>query len=365
MREAPSSAFLRRCIGVAPVCASWPATVTSYQRMPCTPVTTPIILAFRLQDRPLLDVQLEHRADLALSRPARCPCSRCASARRRTPCRRGRGAIGEVTREGAGEHAGGQHRRREARALLVGPVDDLERRVGLVAGRVQACASPRARRARRARRRTCRRWAACRDASPCRSAAGRRACPDGARTCCRQSSTVTVQPIASQARLNQSRTLRSSSDSVSRQMPPFAVPPKLRRLHQAVPQPLRVDRQIGAVGLGRVVTVSLMAPPACARRRPRRREFLPGRCWRHATAGNGGRGDELAVAFLGAQLAVLPGDAAARERDARRAGAGDALEHVVVDAADLGLGRDRLASRPGSQITRSASEPTATAPLRG
>ena len=43
MRAAPRSAFLRSRIGVAPVCASWPVTVTSYQRMPCTPWTMPIM----------------------------------------------------------------------------------------------------------------------------------------------------------------------------------------------------------------------------------------------------------------------------------------------------------------------------------
>jgi hypothetical protein len=40
------------------------------------------------------------------------------------------------------------------------------------------------------------------------------------------SSTVTVQPTASAAALNQSRTLLSSSESESRLMPPFAVAPK-------------------------------------------------------------------------------------------------------------------------------------------
>ena len=39
------------------------------------------------------------------------------------------------------------------------------------------------------------------------------------------SSTDTVQPSASHCALNQSRTWRSRSVSVSRQMPPFAVPP--------------------------------------------------------------------------------------------------------------------------------------------
>src|SRR6185295_10038215 len=39
----------------------------------------------------------------------------------------------EVAREGAGKDAGRDHRRGEARALLVGPVDDFDRREGLVA----------------------------------------------------------------------------------------------------------------------------------------------------------------------------------------------------------------------------------------
>src|SRR5206468_1315889 len=78
-----------------------------------------------------------------------------------------------------------------------------------------------------------------------------------------------------------------------------------------------------------------------ARHRPGRGKFLPGavgdvarREWRP--------GNELSVALLGAQFAILPSDAAAGQRDARRAGAGDAFEHVVIDAAGLGLGRDGL-----------------------
>src|SRR4051795_11534257 len=38
-----------------------------------------------------------------------------------------------LMREGAGEHAGCDHRGRKARALLVGPVDQFDRRVGFVA----------------------------------------------------------------------------------------------------------------------------------------------------------------------------------------------------------------------------------------
>ena len=63
MRAAPTSASRRRGIGVGPACASWPVTVTSYQRWPCAPVTTPIGLPRRLEDRPLLDMRLEIGGD--------------------------------------------------------------------------------------------------------------------------------------------------------------------------------------------------------------------------------------------------------------------------------------------------------------
>ena len=88
-RAAPSSAFLRRCIGVAPVCASWPVTVTSYQRIACTPVTTPMSLPFGLQDRPLLDVQFEERRQRMLAAALGRRDSRSRRAPRRRSCRRG------------------------------------------------------------------------------------------------------------------------------------------------------------------------------------------------------------------------------------------------------------------------------------
>src|SRR5215471_20524721 len=58
-RAAPTSAFLRSFIGIAPACASSPAIAMSYQRTPCAlhDADHPI---FVLQDRALLDVQLEH-----------------------------------------------------------------------------------------------------------------------------------------------------------------------------------------------------------------------------------------------------------------------------------------------------------------
>ena len=43
---ATCSASLRSAIGVGPACASMPVTVQSYQRMPSTPVTTPMVLSW-------------------------------------------------------------------------------------------------------------------------------------------------------------------------------------------------------------------------------------------------------------------------------------------------------------------------------
>ena len=60
------------------------------------------------------------------------------------------------------------------------------------------------------------------------------------------SSTVTVHPAASHAARNQSRTWRSRSVNVSRQIPPFGVRADLRRLHDRGPHPLAVDRDVAA-----------------------------------------------------------------------------------------------------------------------
>ena len=91
-----------------------------------------------LEDGALLDVDLEIGLELAegrgfgLARPAD-GCQRVAEAR----------ALGVarvehlVLREGAHGGAASHHRRREAGALLVGPVDEEERRLGLGAGLVQ------------------------------------------------------------------------------------------------------------------------------------------------------------------------------------------------------------------------------------
>ena len=72
-------------------------------------------------------------------------------------------------------------------------------------------------------------------------------------------------------------------------------------------------------------------------------------------------GNELSVALLGAQFAILPGDAAAGQRDARRAGAGDAF--VGGFAAALAGGADPLeAARFGSATAGISMTRAGTAP---
>ena len=78
-------------IGVVPACAERPVIATSVHEMPCTPSTTPIVDALVLEDRTLLDVQLD--VGVRERRPpgtAAARRSRCASARRRGGRRRRR-----------------------------------------------------------------------------------------------------------------------------------------------------------------------------------------------------------------------------------------------------------------------------------
>src|SRR5712671_5273187 len=94
-------------------------------------------LAFGLEDRPLLDMRLEIGAELA---PAGLLRAEIADA----PELLAHGLAVEVGTavavglvEHAGEHARADHGRGEAGAFLVGPHDDLDRRVGLVAAIVE------------------------------------------------------------------------------------------------------------------------------------------------------------------------------------------------------------------------------------
>ena len=92
---------------------------------------------FGFEDRALLDVQLEQGGELvragflfaAIADAPELVAEGFAVAV-------GAG-VGVVGGEHAGEHAGGEHGRGEARAFLVGPVDDLDGCVGLVAGAMQ------------------------------------------------------------------------------------------------------------------------------------------------------------------------------------------------------------------------------------
>ena len=94
--------------------------------------------ARRFEDRPLLDMRLEIGGD----RPA---ADRLGTGEADPRELGAEGDAGQIVRprqtlgelEDAGEHPRADHRRRKARALLVGPGDDLDRRLGLVAEIVQ------------------------------------------------------------------------------------------------------------------------------------------------------------------------------------------------------------------------------------
>ncbi len=91
------------------------------------------VMPFGLQDRPLLDMQFEERRQRMLA-------AALGPAIADRIQRRGEGhaiavhtLLGPVLLDHLGEHARRHHRRGKARALLVGPVHHLDRRVGLVA----------------------------------------------------------------------------------------------------------------------------------------------------------------------------------------------------------------------------------------
>jgi hypothetical protein len=130
MRVATWSASLRRAIGVGPAWASMPVTTTSYQRRPSTPVDHADGLARVFEHRALLDVGLEVRAEgvgpgLLVARVA--DAAQLVADGLAVDVLRGVG----VSRVKAGKHPRAHHHGHEARALLVGPEDDLEGRLGL------------------------------------------------------------------------------------------------------------------------------------------------------------------------------------------------------------------------------------------
>ena len=136
-RAQATNASARRGIGVVPAWLSRPVMVDLVPAHALHAGDDADGLVLRLQDRPLLDVQLEvgrqrHRPGLHLAAPADAV-ERLAEAH----------AVDIGDRVGlgpavhAGEHARAQHGRGEAGALLVGPVHHHDSRVGLVAGRHQ------------------------------------------------------------------------------------------------------------------------------------------------------------------------------------------------------------------------------------
>ena len=176
--------------------------------------------ALGLEDRPLLDVVARNRRASCAPRPARRPSSRSARARRRSACPRDRSAHRRSRAMHPREHARGQHRRREARALLVGPVGDHDRMPGADAEVVHRPHHLERRRAPRAPRRTCPRSAGCRDGCRHRPAARPGPPPPAWRTSCPWRRRRCVSPAASHQRLNSARPSPSASVRVWRLLPP-------------------------------------------------------------------------------------------------------------------------------------------------
>ena len=127
----------------------------------------------------------------------------------------------------------------EPAAFLVGPVHQLERRVGDDAEVVEAAHDLQPARSRRARRRICRRSAGCRDGCRTAPAGGSGRAPRGGRTCCRWRRPAPPGPAASHSVRKWSRPWRSTSVSVSRRTPPFGVAPiramSIRLSHSRTP----------------------------------------------------------------------------------------------------------------------------------
>ena len=199
--------------------------------------------AFVFEDRALLDVQLEHGAEFAHAGFLAALVADAAEFFAEALAVAIFTRIGEFGREHSGENARRQHRRRVARAFLVGPVDDLDRRVGLVAGFVQR--AHRLQRAEDAERTV--KFAAGRLGVEMRAHGNRReivvlagaACEHvadfvnrdrAAERLAARLEPVTYLPVEVGQREAANAALRRCAD--------------LRRLHQRVPEPLRIDLKV-------------------------------------------------------------------------------------------------------------------------
>ncbi len=92
---------------------------------------------FVFENGALLDVQFKHGAEFACARGFAAAIADALQFVAECLAVAVGPSIGIIRREDAGEHARGQHGGREARAFFIGPIDDLDRRIGFVAGFVQ------------------------------------------------------------------------------------------------------------------------------------------------------------------------------------------------------------------------------------
>ena len=136
---AAASESRRSRIGVEPAWAAWPVKVIRWRSTPTVPLTARGQPAGVEQHRPLLDVQLQV-GDRALQRswpprPRRRGRPRSPPARRRASCRRASVSVRTSSGdERAGARRGADQAAAEARALLVGPVDEAHADRRAVAG---------------------------------------------------------------------------------------------------------------------------------------------------------------------------------------------------------------------------------------
>ena len=124
MRDAPSSAFLRKPIGVAPVWLSWPLhrhLIPAHALNAGDDANDP---ALGLKDRTLLDVKFEHGLELVRTHRLTAEIADALQFVAELDALAVLAAIGKVLGEYSCINAGTEHGGREARPFLVGPVDD-------------------------------------------------------------------------------------------------------------------------------------------------------------------------------------------------------------------------------------------------
>ena len=244
-RDAASSASLRSAIGVGPACASMPVTTHVVPALPERAGDDADRAAAVLEHRALLDVRLEVRADRCAERLRRRR-SRCAAARRR-PSLPSRSVAGQhvLERMDAGEHARAHHHRREARALLVGPDRDLDRRLGLDAVVVERAHDLEAgEHAVVAVELAARGLGVDVAAGDHRRTVGVAAGAPPEDVADRIDRSPRARPRAHQA-TTRSRPWRSRSVSARRHTPPLGVAPICREVHQRAPEAVAVDAHAG------------------------------------------------------------------------------------------------------------------------